>query len=333
MSMAPALGPDKARSKRSTQLILAVAILLSLAAVGYVGVHKELTLVVGEETRTVGTLRGTVKDLLAQEGVELQEGDLIEPGLSTKLVDYMTVTVRRAVPVKVVTAGSSFDARTARDTVGEALQELGIEVGPLDRVVPGLGVEIQPGQEITLVRVIEEMETRQVVVPFTTQRRDDNDLPRGETRIVRAGQDGLKEQQVRLIREDGKLVKEEIVAENVIKEPVTELVAVGTVGVLSRGGRDYRFTKALDMVATAYCPTDTGGSFTALGLPTRRGIVAVAPRVIPLGTKLYVDGYGIALAGDTGSAIKGNRIDLFLDTHKEAVEFGRRRVKVYVLKE
>lgn len=67
---------------------------------------------------------------------------------------------------------------------------------------------------------------------------------------------------------------------------------------------------------------------TATGMKPQVGVVAVDPNVIPLGTKMYIEGYGNAIAGDTGGAIKGNRIDLFMNTQKECINFGRRQVKV-----
>jgi len=90
------------------------------------------------------------------------------------------------------------------------------------------------------------------------------------------------------------------------------------------------------MVATAYYPgpESTGKSadgITATGMRAGHGVVAVDPRVIPLGTRLYIPGYGLAVAGDVGGAIKGLRIDLGFSTLREALHFGRRRVTVYVL--
>lgn len=101
----------------------------------------------------------------------------------------------------------------------------------------------------------------------------------------------------------------------------------------SNNGLNY--SKVLNMNATAYSPdpAENGGySVTALGTPLRRGVVAVDRRVIPLGTKLYIEGYGYARAEDTGGAIKGNRIDLLFNTKAECRNFGRRTVKVYILK-
>ena len=69
----------------------------------------------------------------------------------------------------------------------------------------------------------------------------------------------------------------------------------------------------------------------ATGSRLKKGIVSVDPRLIPLGTRLYVEGYGYAVADDVGGAIKGHRIDLAYDSRSEALQFGRQTVKVYVL--
>jgi len=94
--------------------------------------------------------------------------------------------------------------------------------------------------------------------------------------------------------------------------------------------------KVITMVATAYdgcyeCNKPYYGYPSYIGLPLARGIVAVDPRVIPMGTKLYVEGYGNAIAADQGNAIKGNRIDLYFDTHQQALNYGMKTVKVTIL--
>lgn len=104
----------------------------------------------------------------------------------------------------------------------------------------------------------------------------------------------------------------------------------------SRGGSVPRYSKVISMVATAYCPCNQcnypyGGQPSYIGLPLGQGIVAVDPKVIPLGTRLYVEGYGDAIAADTGNAIVGNRIDLCYPNHQAASAFGIQNIKVYVL--
>lgn len=81
-------------------------------------------------------------------------------------------------------------------------------------------------------------------------------------------------------------------------------------------------------IATAYTWT---GNRTARETWPSRGTVAVDPRVVPLGTRMHIEGYGEAVAVDTGGAIKGYRLDLYMDGRKEALEWGRRQVEVTIL--
>ncbi|MGN1031167.1 MAG: 3D domain-containing protein, partial [Butyricicoccaceae bacterium] len=87
----------------------------------------------------------------------------------------------------------------------------------------------------------------------------------------------------------------------------------------------YKWKKTFE--ATAY----TGGGTTASGLAAKVGRIAVDPRVIPLGSQLYVSGYGYCVAADTGGAIKGNIVDLYFNTYSECVNFGRKNVTVYLV--
>ncbi|MFT4445278.1 3D domain-containing protein [Parvimonas sp. G1967] len=127
---------------------------------------------------------------------------------------------------------------------------------------------------------------------------------------------------------DGKIVpkeEEKNVTEKSNDEPSSSKSSDGS----------FEYSKVLVMNATSYTddPSENGGySTTRLGTPLRYGVVAVDPRVIPLGTKLYIEGYGYAVAEDTGGAIKGNRIDLCFTNKAQANAFGRRNVKVYILK-
>ena len=97
-------------------------------------------------------------------------------------------------------------------------------------------------------------------------------------------------------------------------------------------GAPSKYSKVLTVEATAYSSQDPGnGNYTATGSRLKKGIVSVDPKLIPLGTRLYVEGYGYAVADDVGGAIKGHRIDLAYDSRSEALQFGRQTVKVYVL--
>ncbi len=95
-----------------------------------------------------------------------------------------------------------------------------------------------------------------------------------------------------------------------------------------------KFERTLYVEATAYSSQDPGlGKFTARGNPVGRGIISVDPNVIPLGTRVYIPGYGEAIADDIGGAIKGNVIDIAFDTYEEAIAFGRQHIEIYIIEE
>lgn len=118
------------------------------------------------------------------------------------------------------------------------------------------------------------------------------------------------------------------------QEPVNDVVIVGKPAI-SVSRSSYSRSRTMTMRASAYdtSPQTLPGSSgrTATGIRACFGVVAVDPRVIRLGTYVFVEGYGIAIAADTGGAIKGNRIDLCFNSRREALNFGRKTVKVHIL--
>ena len=146
----------------------------------------------------------------------------------------------------------------------------------------------------------------------------------------------------RVIYEDGVEVARELISTERVEDPVDELIEVGTLSSVSTSRGSMYYTQHISAEATAYCSctscTGGGSGLTASGIPVNRdpngySTVAVDPNVIPLGTKLYIPGYGLAIAADTGGAIKGNKVDLFHNSHSEALSFGRQSIEVYVLKD
>jgi 3D (Asp-Asp-Asp) domain-containing protein len=114
-----------------------------------------------------------------------------------------------------------------------------------------------------------------------------------------------------------------------VPPPATELA-------VAPDGPEVPASSRLVLTATAYGPETGSGTPWAglcfLGIPVREGIVAVDPSVIPLGTHLFIEGYGYAVAADIGGAVKGNRVDLFLDLpHEELLRFGMRDLNVLVV--
>lgn len=332
--------PGVPAPKWQAGLVVLLVLILGIAGTAFMMTRKTVTLTVDGQTRQVVTHRQTVRTFLGAQRVTLGQADEVLPKLDAKLTQRATVVVHRAVPVTITVDGQTTSVLSAKETVQEALAAAGVKIGELDEVDPGLTEPVMSDQAIVIHRVAEQDKIEQQTIPYTTLRRQDSELERGQTRVVRAGVNGLRERTIRIRLKDGKQVSRTLVSERVVKEPQAQLVAVGTKKIVrtlrTSRGAVYRYTEKRRMAATAYDPGPrsigpkaTGRTY--LGLKAGYGIVAVDPRVIPLRTRLYIPGYGEALAGDTGGAIKGNRIDLGFNTYEEAISFGRRKIDVYVL--
>jgi 3D (Asp-Asp-Asp) domain-containing protein len=165
-------------------------------------------------------------------------------------------------------------------------------------------------------------------------------LAPGQSKVIARGASGVLEERIVYVQRDGGLVHRHVVGTRILRASKPRIVADGIShaplsSFEARGvaGMALMARSAIEMLATAYTADCAGcGGMTAIGRRAGYGIVAVDPRVIPLGTRLYIAGYGIAVAGDTGGAIVGDRIDLGFDTERDAMLFGRRSVTVYRLK-
>jgi 3D (Asp-Asp-Asp) domain-containing protein len=178
------------------------------------------------------------------------------------------------------------------------------------------------------------------VTPPQTIHRLTIGLASGRTKVIVRGSWGIVELSVRYAQRGGGPVHRSLLSSRVIRAATPRIVAdgIGSTSLARFEARGiaqmgYMARSAIAMLATAYTADSAGGDgMTAIGRRAGRGIVAVDPRVIPLGTRLYIPGYGLAVAGDTGGDIVGNRIDLGFDSMRDALLFGRRAITVYRLK-
>lgn len=335
-------------------LILLVVMLISVS-VGYSvfnGLKKELRIIDGDSVIRVKTMSNNVGAALKQAGITVNSFDYISTPLSTKLSadNLQEVYIKRAVPVHIHLEGRTSEVMTHHDTIGETIKASGIEMGPLDRIDERNSDDpIQAGMDIKIIRVREELLTEKESIPYNVIQTPDTDMNRGEKKVVQVGEEGSLEKYFKLTYEDGRIVSKSFLTEKVAVEPTVELVRIGTVPNFTTSRGDLvRYSKVLEMEATAYTASfkDTGKhpdhpefGICYTGMKAREGIIAVDPKVIPLYTRVYVDvlgdikDYGFAIAGDIGSGVKGNQIDLYFDTQEAVDKWGRKRVKVYILNE
>ncbi len=321
------------------RLLLAVALSLAIVSAWFgsgIWLRTDLTIAVDGRMVEVRTGAATVGEALAAVGVDLGPRDATSPASGTRVSDDMLIEVRRAVQVAFHLDGRWVRLISAAATVGEILASSRLPVLPDDQLEPSREQLIADGLKVDVIRVVRSYQHWDDPVPFKTLRREDMTLDLGKTRTTQEGQPGRVARLLLVTYEAGREVSHQELSRTVLKEPVDRILRVGTAGDIVRGGQTIHFLKAMTMTSTAYepGPISCGASatgYTYLGLKATRGIIAVDPRVIPLWTKVYVDGYGFAVAGDTGSAIKGNRIDVCYDTVEEALRWGVRRVKIYIL--
>lgn len=293
----------------------------------------------GSQTQHV-TASPTVGAFLKERGIVPGPQDYVHPDADTPIADGMLIEYSPAVPVRLMTASGTKTIVTAAEDVGALLEEQGIDLGPHDVVRPSLSDPIVPFSSIRITRIATWVSSVTHRLGERTIHVIDFALPPGKTKILRHGSPGITETMVDYTQTDGRIDKR-VLHTRILKTPRTQVIAegVGTYAAMADFARQglqktsYIASQALDMVATAYT-ADCGGcsGYTSSGYRAGRGIVAVDPNVIPLGTRLYISGYGFAIAGDTGGAIVGRRIDLGFGSIGDALEFGRRAVKVYELK-
>jgi len=177
-------------------------------------------------------------------------------------------------------------------------------------------------------------------IPAPVSKKWDLSMEPGQQRVIQAGKKGIMKHSFIEHYRDDELLSKKKTGSTVIVAPTPQIIAVGSYSTPTRNVSSRQVSsrqgaliagagQQIKFVSTAYTHT---GYRTATGIKPRRGVVAVDPRVIPMGTKLYIEGYGYGIASDTGGAIKGRKIDVFFETRAEALKWGRRTVSVQIVK-
>lgn len=293
-------------------------------------------------------------EVLGQMGLSLGERDTY----TTEAVEGgSTITIRRAQSVTVHYHGETTEVSSSGETVGELLARLNLGVTGEDVVSHGMDVATYDGMELFIDRKTVRQETYCRAIPHQVQRCRDATLPEGVEDVLIPGVDGEMQCAATVTYLNGVEIQRKVLSETVTKAPVTEVIGVGTgkappdpdpeaLPVIGDGyitlatGEVLTYYKSDTIRATAYTHTDAGcDKFTATDTVVHWGTVAVDPRYIPYGTRMFImasDGsyvYGLAVAEDCGGDIKGDRMDLYMPTTRQCVEFGRRRCTVYFLGE
>jgi len=348
---------NRARSAAGWSAVLFLVAALWLVPLSLHLARRNVVLIVDGESRVISTFASTVQDVLLEAGLQAGEGDKLSHQPAERVRSGMVIEMASAFPVTVIAEGKKTVVRVASATVEEALKTAGKQLKNGDRVEPAADHLLQPGDSIRLIRVTREKAAQRTEIAYREIRQGNDNLDRGESRVVRQGVRGLREDTVEVTLEDGVQVGTRLVASRLIRPKLDRIVEYGENNTLSRGGRAIAFSRVIQVEATAYCPGTPGSGcpldengtslctgryndgFTATGRRAVAGngradnphIIAVDPQMIPLGSRVYIEGKGFALAADVGGAIVGNRIDILFDRHEAARNFGRRQLRIYLL--
>jgi len=326
-------------------IMLGVLLALSIT-ITLVGMRKTVTINLDGKEIKVITFKSTVAKVLESEKIAVGPKDKTSPELDQKIKNGDVININKAVDVYVQVDGKDLSLKSAEDNVKDLLAAEGIKLGEDDKISPQLFSGITNGINIKIVRVDAKIVEEKKELEFATIYKSDSSLIIGKNKVVQDGQKGEKVITHKLIYEDGKVVSSELLSEVITKSPVNKIISRGILGVLniSRGGTQVYYTKTLKFKASAYTaascgksPSSPGYGRTATGGYAKRdpygySTIAVDPRIIPYGTKLYIPGYGLAIAQDTGGAINGYKLDLYFNTLNQCYSWGVRYVNVYVLK-
>ena len=320
------LNPKFTKCKVTIVVILCFAM---ATLTGFATINKNVTVVADGNEMVVNTVYDNPKNILKQAGINLDNNDdyVVSTG---KITDNSVITVNRAFPVTLEIDGDTKVVKTTKQTVGDFVSSMNLDENKYF-VEGDKNTQLHTNSKVKVLNVSSKLILRDEVQNYQIIKEPDSSLVRGIEEVSQVGKNGLNRLLVREKYHKGVKIGEEVIQVSQLVRPVEQIVREGTAEPPNTiGWRSY--SQVLYMEASAYLPYDGGGSgYTALGIPARYGVVAVDPNIIPLGTRVYIPGYGEAIAADTGGAINGYMIDLCMEDYTQAIAFGRRGVEVYIL--
>jgi uncharacterized protein YabE (DUF348 family) len=273
---------------------------------------------------TLYTTAPTLGEALRQAGLVVYLGDAVTPGLGTPVSPGWQVYINRSRAATINVDGKTIRTRTLGSKIADLLAQEGIPLAGKDYTLPAVTEAVRDGMSVQVMRVKEDFITESEAIPFETKWQPDPSLEIDAHPVVQIGVDGIKKRTIRINYENGHEIQRSIDKEWIEAAPITKIISYGT-KILHReltlpDGSTATYWRKVRVLATSYTAATSGKArthpefgITALGWQAGLGIVAVDPKVINLRAKMYVPGYGIATAGDTGGKIKGRRVDLGYD--------------------
>lgn len=323
-----------------SKLLKIVAVLCGIAVCGIViagfVMPKEVRVYVDDSIEVQETIyettERTVGGFLKAHQIDFEEGtDWIDLKLDADIEDGMEIHITKAFDISLTVGGERTDVKTLPYTVEELLRTESVQLKRYDIVEPAMNTQLKPGDEVTVKRVTKASESETETVKFKTVYQADSSMTIGDTAVTQKGRDGKIEKTYLVTYTDGKETDRELVETETLKKKKDKIISYGTKIAFGKP-EGLKYVKKYDKVRAVsyYFSGNPRGSY---GLPCEFGTVAVDPKLIPLGSLLYIEGYGYAIANDVGSAIKGKTVDLYMEKYEQCLLWGARWTTVYVIEE
>ena len=291
------------------------------------------------------THAGTVSDLLLEIGTQLNPLDRTNHATDSPVWDGMDLVISRAVDfgVQINNGPAAGHEILPGTTVGQILLQQQFEHGLTLLYEGDLARNILNGETINFSTWDSRFYTDYQTLPYEIIENRTGAVREGRSHIRQQGIPGEHSVTSAIIIIGGEEQNREVIGSTTVSEPTPKIIDIGIaqLGALTDvTAPDFHYVRHLRMEATAYTsgysctgkhPWDPWYGITASGMRVQHGVVAVDRTIIPLGTRLYVEGYGFAIAADVGGAIRGNKIDLFMYCINDARRFGRRHINVWIL--
>ena len=340
-----AMRKDNAMVRLMIMMIVPMMLMASVSLTAYA--QSGYVIYDGTDRRVVISEATEPSEVLSEAGIELSRADIIEMNEDGMRPE---ITVVRNQLIYINNGGQEIVSNTYGQTVGELLEGIGLSLNEGDAIDVSLDTKTHDGMVLNIDRWTTATEYVYEEVPFETEYVQTNKMLKGDEKVATEGVNGELKHTTTVTYFNGQEVSREIVATEQTIEPVNQVIKQGTFEaekgkltikdgvIVTADGEVYTYKSTMQVKATAYTHTDAGcDMITATGTTVHWGTVAVDPKLIPYGTKMFIvsnDGkyvYGLSAAEDCGGSIKGNRIDLYMPTTSQCFSFGVRNCTVYFI--
>lgn len=329
-----ASGPVKQPGLASPAVFLMICTMI--AFVIYDVSKAQVTVSADGKDFVLTTHADTVEEVLLEQDIEVGRHDKVDPPLAAAVNENLEIEWKEARQITLTIDEKEKTLWTTEESVEEILKENGVEVTGHDNVRPGLTKKVGNEAEINVTRLNISAETEEETISYKTKRKKDSSMEAGKEKVKQHGKDGLRKKHYEVTTKNGKETERNLVKEEVVTESRDHIVLEGTKTAEAGKKESDKSGSWKTFSATAYTANCNGCSgVTRTGVNLRENpearVIAVDPSVIPLGTQVEIKGHGVFTAADTGGAVKGNKIDVFMPDNGRAVEFGRRSVEVRII--